>query len=146
MASNELYAQLEACRRQAGAVFECWVDGVSIQVHNRGGFFCRVALPGRIGTQNEQLAPLLRLVEASMNAAEPIALAYDGRQQRACLVRWLPAEADTPQLLATIEHLANQQAAWALVLAEQAPRKAPNRPAMRASLGLGLVHRGLMNG
>lgn len=96
MASNELYAQLEACRRQAGAVFECWVDGVSIQVHNRGGFFCRVALPGRIGTQNEQLAPLLRLVEASMNAAEPIALAYDGRQQRACLVRWLPAEADTP--------------------------------------------------
>ncbi len=147
MASNELSAQLEACRRQAGAVFECWVDGVSIQVHNRGGFFCRVALPGRVGTQNEQLAPLLRLVEASLNAAEqPVALAYDGRQQRACLVCWLPADADTPQLLAAVESLANQQAAWALVLAEHAPRKAQNRPAMPASLGLGLLHRGLMNG
>lgn len=146
MASSELYTQLEACRREAGRLFECWVDGVSIQVHNQGGFFCRVALPGRIGTQNDQLAPLLRLVEASLMGEDPIALAYDRRLQRACLVRWLSPDVDTETLVATIENLANQQAAWTLVLAEQAPRKSANRPAMPASLGLGLLHRGLMNG
>lgn len=146
MASSELYTQLEACRREAGGLFECWVDGVSIQVQNRGGFFCRVALPGRIGTQNDQLAPLLRLVEASLMGEDPIALAYDRCKQRACLVRWLPPDVDTAALVAIIENLANQQAAWALVLAEQAPRKTAGRPAMPASLGLGLLHRGLMNG
>ncbi|KFE48518.1 hypothetical protein SAMN05216596_102104 [Pseudomonas congelans] len=146
MASNELYAQLEACRLEAGGLFECWVDGVSIQVQNRGGFFCRVALPGRIGMQNEQLAPLLRLAEASLMGDDPIALAYDSRQQRACLVRWLNADADTSTLIATVENLANQQAAWIQVLAEQAPRQPASRPAIQASLGLGLLHRGLMNG
>lgn len=147
MASSELYTRLEACRREAGGLFECWVDGASIQVQNReGGFFCRVALPGRMGTHNDQLAPLLRLVEASLMGEDPIALAYDRQKQRACLVRWLPPDADTAALVATVENLANQQAAWALVLAEQAPRKTAGRPAMPASLGLGLLHRGLMNG
>jgi hypothetical protein len=146
MASSELYTQLEACRCNVGGLFECWVDGVSIQVHNRGGFFCRVALPGRMGTQNDQLAPLLRLVEASLMADTPIALAYDRQLQRACLVRWLSADVDTAHLVATVEDLANQQAAWAAVIAEQTPPRSVSRSSMPASLGLGLLHRGLMNG
>ena len=146
MASSELYTQLDACRREVGGLFECWVDGVSIQVHNRGGFFCRVALPEGAGTHNDQLAPLLRLAEASMMGDTPIALAYDRQLQRACLVRWLSADVDTAHLVATVEDLANQQAAWTMLIARQTPPKSASRSTMPASLGLGRLHRGLMNG
>lgn len=146
MVFSELYKELEACREKEVAVFECWVDGASIQVSNHGGFFCRVALPGCISTCNDQLAPLLRLVAASLAAGEPVALAYDSRHQRACLVHWLKDDADTGALVDAVESLANHQAAWALVLAEQAAVKPAFDVSLPASLGIGLVHRGLTNG
>ncbi len=146
MASSELFTQLDACRREVGGLFECWVDGVSIQVDNRGGLFCRAVLPEGAGTHNDQLAPLLRLAEASLMGDTPIALAYDRQLQRACLVRWLDADVDTAHLVATIEDLANQQAAWSMVIAQQTPPRSASRSTLPASLGLGLLHRGLMNG
>ncbi len=145
MVFSELYKQLEACREKEGALFECWIDGASVQVSNHGGFFCRVALPGAISTCNEQLAPFLRLVAASVMAGEPVALAYDSRHQRACLVHWLNDDVDTDALVDVVESLANHQAAWALVLAEQARAEPAVHESLSASLGIGLVHRGLTN-
>lgn len=95
---------------------------------------------------NEQLTPLLRLVEASLSGDDPVALAYDRGRQRACLVRWLPANSDTAMLVATIESLANQRAAWASVIAGQVMREPTRRMATSTSMGVGLLHRGLMNG
>ena len=95
---------------------------------------------------NEQLTPLLRLAEASLSSDDPIALAYDRSRQRACLVRWLPAHSDTVTLVAAIESLANQRAAWASVLAGQVTREPTRRVATSTSMGVGLLHRGLMNG
>jgi hypothetical protein len=146
MVFNELYAQMEAFCESEVLALECWVDGASVQVRKQGGLFCSVALPGRLSPRNDQLAPLLRLVAASLAANDPVGLAYDSRHERACLVRWLDANADAATLEDAVEGLANHQAAWTMVMAEQAMTNPADDLRIRTSLGVGLLHRELMNG
>jgi hypothetical protein len=146
MASNELYTLLQSFCESEASTLECWVDGASVQLRKQGGFFCSVALPGRLSARNDQLAPLLQLVAASLMANEPVGLAYDSQHQCACLVRYLGVNACATALEDAVESLANHQAAWALVIAEGAVSNPVENPSIRTPLGIGLLHRALMNG